>query len=63
MLAAPELYGISVEDAKSDVELCQRRVDLINSAAVALEKSKLIHYDRKGAQFQVFYYCDDENNS
>lgn len=53
MLAAPDLYGVSIGDSSADADLYQRRVDLIHSAATILDNAKLIRYDRKGAQFQV----------
>eukprot|EP00271_Cylindrocystis_brebissonii_P012705 TRINITY_DN317_c0_g1_i1.p1 TRINITY_DN317_c0_g1~~TRINITY_DN317_c0_g1_i1.p1 ORF type:complete len:2233 (-),score=420.67 TRINITY_DN317_c0_g1_i1:1930-8628(-) len=64
MLRNPSLYGITEEEAKRDKVLEERRADLIHSAAVNLDKTSLIKYDRKNGYFQVtdlgriasFYY-------
>ena len=53
MLRAPQLYGISADKMKEDPLLEQHRADLIHTAAVSLDKSQLIKYDRKSGQLQV----------
>lgn len=53
MLRNPGLYGISFEEIESDPTLEQRRVDLVHSAALLLDRSRLIKYDRKSGNFQV----------
>ena len=52
MLRAPQLYGISADKMKEDPLLEQHRADLIHTAAVSLDKSQLIKYDRKSGQLQ-----------
>jgi pre-mRNA-splicing helicase BRR2 len=52
MLRSPQLYGISVDKLKEDPMLEQHRADLIHTAAVSLEKSQLLKYDRKSGQLQ-----------
>ena len=52
MLRSPQLYGISVDKLKEDPTLEQHRADLIHTAAVSLEKSQLLKYDRKSGQLQ-----------
>ncbi|CAF3659873.1 unnamed protein product [Rotaria sp. Silwood1] len=61
----PQLYGVSNETLLTDNILLQRRLDLIHSAAVQLDKSHLIYYDRQTGNFQMtdhgriasHYYC------
>ncbi|XP_040201868.1 U5 small nuclear ribonucleoprotein 200 kDa helicase [Rana temporaria] len=53
MLRSPNLYGISHDDLKSDPLLEQRRLDLIHTAALMLDKNNLIKYDKKMGNFQV----------
>ena len=53
MLRNPEMYGISADEAASDPQLLQRRMDLAHSAALILDKHNLIRYDRKSGMFQV----------
>lgn len=57
MLRAPQLYGISADKMKEDPLLEKHRADLIHTAAVSLDKSQLIKYDRKSGQLQgiVFF--------
>lgn len=65
MLRQPTLYSISHDHMKHDQLLEQHRADLIHTAAMLLDKSGLIKYDRKTGQFQVteigriasHYYC------
>ena len=65
MLRAPQLYGITEERLKEDEHLEKHRADLIHSAAVVLDKSHLIKYDRKSGNLQgtelgriaSHYYC------
>lgn len=52
MLRSPQLYGISVDRMKEDPLLEQYRADLVHTAAVSLEKSQLIKYDRKSGILQ-----------
>ncbi|KAM3925303.1 U5 small nuclear ribonucleoprotein 200 kDa helicase [Leptodactylus fuscus] len=53
MLRSPNLYGISHDDVKSDPLLEQRRLDLIHTAALMLDKNNLVKYDKKTGNFQV----------
>jgi pre-mRNA-splicing helicase BRR2 len=52
MLQNPSLYGVSAEERARDPLLLQRRLDLVHSAAVLLDKHFLIRYDRKSGAFQ-----------
>lgn len=68
MLKQPTLYGISFDRLKEDPNLEQFRADLIHTAALHLDRSGLVKYDRKSGQFQVtelgriasHYYCTHE---
>ena len=51
MLRSPGLYSVGA-DYEEDNALEQKRVDLIHSAAVVLEKSNLIKYDKKTGRLQ-----------
>ncbi|KAG9017453.1 DEIH-box ATPase [Tulasnella sp. JGI-2019a] len=51
MLKTPSLYGITVDYSDDDPHLTQKRVDIIHTAAVMLEKANLIKYDRKAGVF------------
>lgn len=51
MLRSPGLYSVGA-DYEHDEALVQRRVDLIHSAAVVLEKAGLIKYDKKTGRLQ-----------
>ncbi|KAE8618810.1 hypothetical protein XENTR_v10009514 [Xenopus tropicalis] len=53
MLRSPNLYGISHDDLKIDPLLEQRRLDLIHTAALLLDKNNLMKYDKKTGNFQV----------
>ncbi|KFQ20546.1 U5 small nuclear ribonucleoprotein 200 kDa helicase, partial [Merops nubicus] len=53
MLRSPTLYGISHEDLKGDPLLEQRRLDLVHTAALMLDKNNLVKYDKKTGNFQV----------
>ena len=55
MLRNPSLYGIPVEARDDDPKLEQWRANLVHTAAVQLEKSHLIKYDRKAGNFQVMF--------
>uniref|UniRef100_A0A1I7XD94 SEC63 domain-containing protein n=1 Tax=Heterorhabditis bacteriophora TaxID=37862 RepID=A0A1I7XD94_HETBA len=55
MLKSPALYGISVEQAKVDPLLEQRRADLIHTASLQLDKGNLIKYDKKSGLIQVIF--------
>lgn len=55
MLRNPSLYGIPVEARDDDPKLEQWRANLVHTAAVQLEKSHLIKYDRKAGNFQVIF--------
>lgn len=71
MLRQPALYGISHDQLKQDPLLEQHRADLIHTAALHLDKSGLVKYDRKTGMFQVtelgriasHYYCTHETMS
>ncbi|KOX80923.1 hypothetical protein WN51_00841 [Melipona quadrifasciata] len=68
MLRCPNLYSISQDKLKEDPLLELHRADLIHSAAVGLDRSGLIKYDRKSGNFQAtelgriasHYYCTHE---
>lgn len=51
MLRSPGLYSVGA-DYEDDEALEQKRVDLIHSAALVLEKSGLARYDRKTGKIQ-----------
>ena len=51
MLESPENYGIIYDELKNDPHLHQRRLDLVDSAAILLEKAGLIKYNRKQGIF------------
>ncbi|PMD25163.1 Sec63-domain-containing protein [Hyaloscypha hepaticicola] len=51
MLRSPGLYSVGA-DYEEDNSLEQKRVDLIHSAAVVLEKSNLVKYDKKTGKLQ-----------
>jgi hypothetical protein len=53
LLRASTLYGISHDCLKDDPLLEQYRADLIHTAALHLDRSGLIKYDRKTGHFQV----------
>ncbi|EFA74523.1 DEAD/DEAH box helicase [Heterostelium album PN500] len=53
MLRNPPLYEISYDEIAEDPELEQRRLDLIHTAALQLDKNSLIKYDRKSGHFQT----------
>ncbi|ETE58282.1 small nuclear ribonucleoprotein helicase, partial [Ophiophagus hannah] len=53
MLRSPNLYGISHDDMKGDPLLDQRRLDLVHTAALMLDKNSLVKYDKKTGNFQV----------
>lgn len=65
MLRSPALYGISVDKMAQDKLLEQFRADLIHTAAIHLEKSGIIKYDKRSGFFQStelgriasHYYC------
>jgi pre-mRNA-splicing helicase BRR2 len=69
MLNQPALYGVSHEQRKLDPKLERRLADLIHTAAIQLDKSNLIRYDRKSGSFQSselgrissHYYCTNES--
>ncbi|PSN46005.1 putative U5 small nuclear ribonucleoprotein 200 kDa helicase [Blattella germanica] len=71
LLRAPTLYGISHDRLKEDPLLEQYRADLIHTAALHLERSGLVKYDRKTGHFQVtelgrissHYYCTHDTMS
>lgn len=52
MLRAPSLYGVGVDYLEDDPHLVQKRMDIVHTAAVLLEKGSLIKYDRKSGTFQ-----------
>lgn len=61
----PTLYGVSYDKLEEDPLLESFRADLIHTAAVQLDRSGLVKYDRKSGHFQVtelgriasHYYC------
>lgn len=52
MLRSPTQYGISIDEIEEDPILLQRRRDLIHSAALLLDKSQLVRYDRRTGALQ-----------
>ncbi|KAI4199430.1 MAG: hypothetical protein LQ346_002568 [Caloplaca aetnensis] len=52
MLRSPGLYSVGAEYENDDA-LEQKRVDLVHSAATALEKSSLVKYDKKSGKLQA----------
>lgn len=50
MKQSPKTYFC---DTENDPHLLQRRVDLIHSAAVQLDRNNLIKYDKKSGNFQT----------
>lgn len=53
MLRSPALYTITQEKLEVDPLLEVHRADIIHTAAIQLERSNLIKYDRKSGYFQV----------
>ncbi|KAG8936165.1 DEIH-box ATPase [Tulasnella sp. 418] len=51
MLRSPALYSVGVDYMDDDPHLTQKRVDIIHTAAVMLEKCNLVKYDRKTGVF------------
>ncbi|PWN44015.1 putative ATP dependent RNA helicase [Ceraceosorus guamensis] len=51
MLRSPALYSVTADYAEDDPFLEQKRADIIHSAAVWLEKSGMLRYDRRTGQF------------
>ncbi|GAA5923960.1 hypothetical protein JCM1841_000119 [Sporobolomyces salmonicolor] len=52
MLGSPALYSVDPDYRNDDPFLVQKRSDIIHTAAVLLEKSGLIRYDRRSGVFQ-----------
>ncbi|KAF2716323.1 Sec63-domain-containing protein [Polychaeton citri CBS 116435] len=52
MLRSPGLYQVGADYMDDDEALEQKRVDLIHSAAVALEKAQLVKYEKKTGRLQ-----------
>jgi len=52
MLRNPGLYGIAESSLRDDPRLKKRRLDLVHTAATMLEKSHLVHYDRRSGALQ-----------
>jgi pre-mRNA-splicing helicase BRR2 len=52
MLGSPSLYSVDPNYAEDDPLLEQKRSDIVHTAAVLLEKSGLIRYDRKTGVFR-----------
>lgn len=71
MLRCPNLYGIGHDKVRDDPLLELHRADLVHSAAMALDRSGLIKYDRKSGNFQAtelgriasHYYCTHDTIS
>ena len=71
MMRSPDLYGIKKSSIKDDPKLATHRANLIHSAAVVLEKSGLLKYDRKTGNFHPtetariasHFYCTHESMS
>lgn len=68
MRRQPTLYGISFDKIKEDPMLELHRADLVHTAALHLDRSGLVKYDRKSGHFQItelgriasHYYCTHE---
>lgn len=54
MLSSPSLYSVDPNYHEDDPLLEQKRSDIVHTAAVMLEKSGLIRYDRKTGVFREF---------
>ena len=52
MLKLPGLYSVGVDCQEDDGGLVQKRADIAHSAAVLLEKCRLIKYERTSGRFQ-----------
>ena len=71
MMRSPGLYGIKPIAIKDDPKLATHRANLIHSAAVILEKSGLLKYDRKSGNFHPtetariasHFYCTHQSMS
>ena len=57
MLRSPALYGVSHDMVDDDPLLESRRADLVHTAALALDKSGLVKYERKAGLLQVGEGC------
>ncbi len=53
MMRCPSVYNITAEEKEEDPKLIKRRVNLIHSAALLLDKNNLIRYDKKTGIFTV----------
>ncbi|KII64997.1 U5 small nuclear ribonucleoprotein helicase [Thelohanellus kitauei] len=68
MLKNPTLYGVSVEEFEADNTLLDRRISLIHSAAIGLDKTGLVKYDRSSGKLvstdlgriSSHFYCTQE---
>ncbi|XP_058793100.1 U5 small nuclear ribonucleoprotein 200 kDa helicase [Phymastichus coffea] len=71
MMRNPSLYGIGHDKTSEDMLLELHRADLVHSAAMCLDRSGLMKYDRKTGNFQAtelgriasHYYCTHETIS
>lgn len=71
MMRNPSLYGVLEDYEDHDPKLEQRRADIVHTAAIQLEKSQLVKYDKKSGHFQVtdlgriasYFYCTHETIS
>merc|ERR1719189_2084674 len=71
MMRQPALYGVKMTAVKDDPKLATHRANLIHSAAVILEKSGLLKYDRKSGNFHPtetariasHFYCTHQSMS
>uniref|UniRef100_A0A7S2ZN48 Uncharacterized protein n=1 Tax=Rhodosorus marinus TaxID=101924 RepID=A0A7S2ZN48_9RHOD len=52
MVQNPVLYGISIDEQEADPTLEKRRLDLVHSAALILDKAGLVRYDGRSGQLQ-----------
>jgi len=52
MLRNPIQYGINIDELDEDKTLWQRRLDLVHSAAILLDKAQLVRYDRRTGYLQ-----------
>lgn len=51
MLRNGGLYGVTLEEAEDDPYLVQKRIDFVHAAAIILDKTNLIKYDKKTGKF------------
>jgi len=53
MLCNPQLYGIPIDVLETDPHLLDRRLDLVHSAAIQLDRHNLVKYDKRSGSLQA----------